>query len=76
MNRSRSETPFWAAYSSKIGFDLRQVEAGTGEMGMREGDLHGEVALGGARVHEALVVLPGEFLGGLAIRTVVDAGHG
>ena len=45
------------------GSDLREVEAGAGEVRVGEGDLGGGVTLSGANVDEGAVLSPGEFGG-------------
>ena len=56
--------------------DDRQVEAAAAEMAVRQGDLHGEAALGGADVDERPVLLPGELLRHRSCRAEADARHG
>ena len=62
-NASRSPSAVLPTYSSKIGLDLGQIEAEAAEMRVGEDDLHGEVALRGPDVDEALVVAPGKLRG-------------
>ena len=54
---------------------LGQVEAATGDVGVRQGDLHGEVPLGRTDVDEARVVTPGKELGDRVFAATAQARH-
>ena len=56
--------------------DAGQVESPALEVRVGEGDLDGQVALGGADVDEARTLAPGEPLGDLHVRAMADPGHG
>ena len=77
---SRGEVePVRQAVLSDVGLEdgahLGKVEAQTCQVGMSEGDLDGEVTLGGSRIDEGLVVRPRKLCGDRNVRATTDARH-
>src|SRR5579862_809410 len=56
--------------------DFREVKADSAQVLIREGYLHGQIALRGADISEGLVLLPGNLLRDRAVGAVADARHG
>jgi len=75
---SRGEVePVRQAVLSDVGVEdgahLGKVEAQICRVGMSEGDLDGEVTLGGSRIDEGLVVRPRKLCGDRNVRATTDA---